>query len=102
MEADLYAYGGIDFDKFPKDKTSIAQHWIIDNWTDNKKMGTDENTGSTDEPGERNLFNKVQYNAGLTDLLKIAGVSSENIKKFVPGACIIWIKKEDFTTILVD
>lgn len=102
MEADLYAYGGIDFDKFPKDKTSIAQHWIIDNWTDNKKMGTDENTGSTDEPGERNLFNKVQYNAGLTDLLKIAGVSSENIKKFVPGACIIWIKKEDFTTKLVD
>ena len=103
LEADLLAYGGVDFDKFPKDKTSIAQHWITDLWTGgNSKMSTKQGEGSHNEVGERDHFNRVQENASLTTLLEIAGVSTENIEKFVPGACIIWIKREDFTVDFID
>ena len=113
LEADLFAYGGINFDKFPTDKTSIAQHWVMDQWAkggDANKPGeafdqSDIATlsdGRIIDDGERKRRareNDFQQGIGLKDWLETVGGDSE---KLVPGSCMIWFKKEDLTIELID
>ena len=98
LEADLFAFGELNFDKFPKDKTSIAYHWLIRDWTIGKKQNEKEGT----QEGEKIHLNLFNDGTTLIDWMKAAGISKKNIDKFVPGACIMWIRTEDFTPEFID
>jgi hypothetical protein len=85
-DADMFAFEYLNFNKFPSRKSAIAEHWI------------------TDHPVIDRFPNAGFDNKGidLKKLMKAMGVPKENIRNYVPGCCLIWLKKEDFSKELVN